>query len=207
MDKEIVLDVETKKEFREVGRNNHHLLGVSVAVVFSYQDGKFHCFEEKQMAEMEKILSGASRIIGFNIKQFDFLVLKPYFPNLDIFSKPALDLMESVAKYVGYRPSLNSLVLATLNEGKSGSGMEALDLYRKGNMDDLKKYCQDDVRLTRDLYEYGLKNSKVFVKSRDGVQNHSVPVVWNFTPEAGSSSFNSSSNDSKNQTNSQISMF
>lgn len=176
---EIIFDVETQKDFAQVGgRKNHHLLGVSIVVVYSSQDEQFHAFEESQMKELEDLFISAEKIIGFNIKGFDLLVLKPYFTRVILEQKQILDLMEEPMQYLGYRPSLESLAQATLNQGKSGSGMEALKLFREGKMDELKKYCQDDVRITKELYEYGRANGKVLVKSFDGVQSHGVPVHW-----------------------------
>ncbi len=45
-------------------------------------------------------------------------------------------------------------------------------------MEDIKKYCLDDVRLTRDLYEYGKKNGHLLFESRTDGKVHSIPVSW-----------------------------
>jgi DEAD/DEAH box helicase domain-containing protein len=70
---------------------------------------------------------------------------------------------------------------ATLQCSKSGSGWDAIKLFREGRMDELKKYCIDDVRLTKDIYEYGLKNGKILFTSNRDYQMHEVPVQWGGT--------------------------
>lgn len=171
------MDIETKNSFFDVGgKQNLAMLDVSVVGVYSYAENRFFCFEENEMPQLENLLTGSERVIGFNIKKFDFPVLVKYFSS-DISKIPVFDVMEEVGNVCGFRIGLNSLSQSTLGEGKSGHGLEAIELYREGRMDELKKYCLDDVRLTRDLYEYGLKNGRVIVSSRDGRQ-YPVSVVW-----------------------------
>ena len=45
-------------------------------------------------------------------------------------------------------------------------------------MEELKKYCFDDVRITKDIYEYGIKHGKIFFISNRDYQTHEVPVSW-----------------------------
>ena len=51
-------------------------------------------------------------------------------------------------------------------------------------MDDVKKYCLDDVRLTRDVYEYGKKHGHILFESYVDHNIHSIPVAWTERPEA-----------------------
>ncbi len=53
----------------------------------------------------------------------------------------------------------------------------AVQFWREGRIDELKKYCLDDVRITRDLYEYGKANGQVFFVGKDG-SKRAVPVTW-----------------------------
>jgi len=41
-------------------------------------------------------------------------------------------------------------------------------LFREGKMDELCDYCLQDVRLTRDLYEYGKKHGKLLYENKLG---------------------------------------
>ena len=75
----LVIDVETKKSFAEVGGESHiRELGISVAGVYSYTQDAFFAWEEKELPQLEKLLEQTSHIIGFNLKHFDLPVLEPY---------------------------------------------------------------------------------------------------------------------------------
>lgn len=162
--KKIVLDVETQKEFAEVGgRGKNHLLKVSVCGIYNYSTDKYQIFEEGEMSKLAPILQTADQIIGFNIKDFDFEVLQPYL-NFDIFAVPYLDLLAEVEKTLGHRINLDSIAQATLGVGKSGSGKEAILYFKNKRMDLLKKYNLDDVKITKQVYDYALKNQKLLYK-------------------------------------------
>src|SRR3989338_7160229 len=160
----IVLDLETQKSFEEVGGfGKNHLLKVSVVGVYSYTLNKYLCFAEDQMYKLGEMLAEADQIIGFNIKNFDFQVLQPYM-NFNLSEIPYLDILEEVEKIIGHRIKLDNLAKMTLGAGKSGDGLQALKYYRLGQMEELKKYCLDDVRITKELYDYVGKYSKLLFK-------------------------------------------
>jgi len=162
--KKIVLDLETQKSFQDVGgRGKNHLLKVSVCCIYDYSTGKYLSFEEKELPKLSPILQTADQIIGYNIKDFDFEVIQPYI-NFNIFEIPYLDLLEEIAKVLGHRIKLETVAQGTLGTGKSGSGLEAILYYQNGRMDLLKKYCLDDVKITKQVYDYALKNQKILYK-------------------------------------------
>jgi len=162
--KKIVLDLETQKSFQEVGgRGKNHLLKISVCGIYDYSTDKYSIYEEHELPKLAPILQTADQIIGFNIKDFDFEVLKPYL-NFDIFLVPYLDLLEEIEKVIGHRIKLELVAQGTLGVGKSGSGLGALLYYKNGRMDLLKKYCLDDVKITKQIYDYALKNNKLLYK-------------------------------------------
>lgn len=175
----LVIDVETKKAFSEVGGEEHiRELGVSVAGVYSYADDAFFALEEGQLGELGKMLGNTQHLIGFNIKHFDVRVLEPYVPEIVSGRFAITDMYEDAVNFLGHRVGLDALAKATLGEGKSGHGLEALQWFREGRVEEVKKYCLDDVRLTRDLYEYGKKHGHVlFVSYIDG-KTRSIPVRW-----------------------------
>lgn len=173
----IVLDLETQKTFEEVGGRQMHLLKISVVGIYHYPEDKYMTFEEKEIPGLEEILKLADLVIGFNIKRFDFLVLEPYL-SIPARKLPALDIMEEITRVVGHRVSLDSVAQATLGMKKSGSGLEAVRLFREGRIEALKRYCLDDVKITKELYEYGQKHAELSFTSKYGSRQHSVPVNW-----------------------------
>lgn len=180
----IVLDLETKFTFDEVGgRDKFEALGITVAGVYDYSTGKYEAIEEKDLSKLEKRLESKPLIVGFNSKRFDIPVLKPYLhfdPNI----LPQLDIMDEIQKVVGHRISLESVAQATLGYGKSGSGLDAIKYYRSGEIDKLKKYCLDDVKVTREVYEYGCKHKELFFTSKYGNSKTRVEVNWERPNEA-----------------------
>ncbi len=173
----VVVDVETQKGFNEVDRKKLHLLKVSVACLYDSRTDQYLSFEEKEMLKFEEYLKKADLIIGFNVRDFDMEVLAPYLIT-PIKNFPVLDLLVEFEKVRGHRISLQSVAQATVGSAKSGSGLDAIKYYAEGRMDELKKYCLDDVRITREVYEYGHKHGKVhFISNRD-YQKYEVPVNW-----------------------------
>jgi len=173
----IVLDLETQKGFHEVDRSKLYQLKVSVVGIYDSYDDAYHSFEEKEFAQLEARLKLADLLVGFNIIDFDMRVLGPYLL-MDVKGLKVLDLLVEFHKVRGHRASLQSLAQATLNDSKSGTGWDALQLYKDGRMEDLKKYCLDDVRITKAIFDYGLKHKKVLFFSNRDFMNHEVELDW-----------------------------
>ena len=174
----LVLDLETKKQFSDVGGQEFaDRLGISLVGVYDYVDDKFVAFRENQIDELLGLIKSREKVIGFNIKAFDWKVLQPYAKELFLKNVPTLDLMEDVANFLGFRVGLAALSETNLGETKSGHGLEAIKWYQEGNWELLEKYCLDDVRLTRDLYELGSKQGYLKVLNKNG-STYIVPVRW-----------------------------
>lgn len=172
----LVLDLETQKSFDEVGgRANLKLLRVSVVGVYSYARDQFRTYTEWETPALRGVLEDAALVVGFNLKRFDYPVLEPYMKK-SLGHLPTLDIMEDVQRHLGHRLSLDSLVQATLGEGKTGHGLDAIRFFREGDMEKLKSYCLADVRLTRDLFEYGKQNGCMLYRKNN--QQYSIPVNW-----------------------------
>ncbi len=179
MNDTLVIDLETKKSFDEVGGKSHiRELGISVAGVYSYGKDAFFAFEEHELPQLASMLADARHLIGFNIKGFDIPVLEPYVPGFSFARLTVTDMFEDAVAFLGHRVGLGALAKATLGVGKSGHGLEALQWFKEGRIDDVKRYCLDDVRLTRDLYEYGKKHGHVLFESFIDGKTHSIPVPW-----------------------------
>ncbi len=174
----IVFDIETKDAFSDVGgRDLFANLEISVLGAYDYLDGEFHIYEERELTRFAERLSKRPMIVGFNSRRFDTPILQKYI-RFDLTDLHQLDIMEEITKELGHRVSLDSVAKATLSAGKSGSGLEAIRLWREGKMDELKRYCLDDVRLTRDIFEYGATNGELFYVHKFGGAKARVKVSW-----------------------------
>lgn len=159
MRKPVVLDLETKYTFRQY--SDPKKLGVSVVAIYDYQKEKSFTFLEEEINKLFPYLENASLIIGFNINSFDLPVLQGYYPgNINQFK--TFDILDEIKNIVGRRLALNDLIKATLGKKKSGHGLQAINFFQEGNMTELKKYCLDDVMLTKELFDYGVTNGKIY---------------------------------------------
>lgn len=174
----VVFDLETQKLFDEVGgRQNTRLLRLACAVTYSTAQNDFSVYWEKDVNALIAELKSADRVIGFNIRSFDYEVLKAYAPNERFNSLPTLDLMDEVYNTLGFRLSLDALASATLGSQKTADGVLSVQWFRQGLLDKVREYCQADVDITRRLYEFGRDNGFVYYVARSGGKQK-VPVRW-----------------------------
>jgi len=178
----VVLDLETKESFMDIGAYDASKLTISVAGVYTAHDDKLFALEESELAELWPILEHADRIIGFNLSGFDYPVLQKYYHG-DLSNLPTLDILDEFKRDHSFRIKLDNIVKETLGEGKSGDGLMAIKLWEQKKLDELKKYCLDDVRLTRDLFLHGRDKGEVYWPDRG---EHKVWVV-DWKPKENSS--------------------
>lgn len=182
---QVILDVETKKIFDEVGGFFPDKLGVSFVGVcvregFSGK-GEMKSFFEEDLPNLFPLLEKADVVIGFNIDDFDMQTLVPYY-NGNITSIPTLDVMQRIKKSVGHRIGLDAVAQETLGIGKSGDGLDAVKYYNSKNWEALEKYCLQDVAVTRDVYDAGLSKGSVKFRNK---WNRLIEcqVDFSFTPK------------------------
>jgi DEAD/DEAH box helicase domain-containing protein len=172
----VFFDLETQRIFDEVGgRHNVRMLGLSVAVTYSTADETFHHYREEDAARLIADLEAAGRVVGFNLLTFDYEVLRAYHAG---FAPPdTVDMLDHIYRRLGFRVSLDNLATTTLGVAKSADGLQAVRWFREGRIQEVLEYCQKDVEVTRDLYNYGQKNKHL--KFRDNrYRAQSVPVNW-----------------------------
>lgn len=173
----VYFDLETQKSATEVGGwNNKRDMRMSVGVTFSTAEGRYRIFNEAQVNELIKQLLRADLVVGFNIVNFDYEVLAGYSP-LDLRTVPTLDMMVDLESKLGHRLSLDSLARATLNAPKIADGMTALRWWKEGKLMDIAEYCCYDVKITKELHEFGQRGGEVFYLDRLG-EKRSVKVNW-----------------------------
>lgn len=173
----VVFDLETQRSFDEVGgRSQLHRLGVSVGVAYAYDQDQFLTFHEQTIGRLIELLRSADLVVGYNIVGFDYHVLRGYTEE-DLSALPTFDIMYDLEGRLGFRPKLESVVAPTLGTGKSADGLQALEWWKQGEVEKIEEYCRDDVRVTRDLLDFGLRNRFVLV-ARFGGKPRRVEVDW-----------------------------
>lgn len=176
MSREIVLDIETQNTFQEVGKYDHTLLKISLVGVYFYETDTYESFLEHELPALWPRLECADRIIGYNSKGFDIPVMNNYYAG-DLMRVPQLDIMEEIQKHIGFRVKLDDVAHGTLGTGKSGNGLMAVQYFRQGQLDKLREYCLQDVKVTKEVYEYGLQKGDLKFKDRMG-KPVTVPVKF-----------------------------
>lgn len=162
----IVLDIETKNSFEDVGgRDGVKKLDVSVVGLYSYDDDKYIAFDEHEMDKLGELLKRTQLIITFAGARFDLPVLEKYL-NLNIYSIAHYDILEAVEKNLGRRIGLGILAEANIGAGKSSHGMEAIEMYKRGEIQKLKDYCLQDVKITKDIYELIKKQGYLWIPEK-----------------------------------------
>lgn len=165
---EVFFDVETKNLFSDVGSYDPGALGVSIVSAYrrvipepgAGAQGELRSFWEKDFQEFWPWLQTADRVIGFNSVKFDVAALQPY-TSINLSKLKHFDMLEEVKKALGHRLSLDSLAKDTLGSGKIDVGTNAVKYWNAGDPESLgklQKYCEMDVIITKDLYDYVMRN-------------------------------------------------
>lgn len=165
----VFFDLETQNLFDDVGgRANVSQLKMSCGVTWSEKRGDFAVYWERDAPALIRELQSAAKVIGFNLKGFDYLVLQPYAPNVRFASIPTLDMFFDLRQTLGFAVGLENVASATLGTGKSADGVQAVEWFRAGELDKLAEYCKMDVDVSRRVFEFGRDNGFVYYKSKLG---------------------------------------
>lgn len=174
MRNEIVIDIETRNTFQDVGAYNPALLEVSLVGAYFYETDTFESFLKEDLPSLWPRLERADRIIGYNLIGFDYPCLQTCYTG-NLVALPTVDLLIEIEKQLGFRIKLDDVAQATLGVGKSGHGLMAVEYWRKGELEKLREYCLQDVRVTRDVYDFALQNGFVSFNDRQG-QKQTIPL-------------------------------
>jgi DEAD/DEAH box helicase domain-containing protein len=172
---EVIFDIETKKIFDDIDTFNPADLGISIVSVFKRQlddnlnevSGTMTSFWEEDFGAMWSLFNNADRIIGFNSLHFDVPAVAPLAP-YDFNKLNHFDIMDKVKNVLGHRLSLNSIATETINHTKIDHGLNAVKYWAEHSPESLaklKKYCEADVIVTKEVYDFALKNK--FLKFKD----------------------------------------
>lgn len=178
---EVVFDIETIGDIRDLTT-----MKIVVVSVYEYEKDAYRSFDENELRDLWPILEKADRIIGYNSEHFDLPILRRYHTG-DLSKIPHLDILKCIKESCGMRFKLNDIAKATLQMEKSGEGMMVADWYKEGKVDEIKKYCEQDVKVTKNLYDYGRKNKMLYYPTLTG---DVTPLAVNFEPPLNSGATN-----------------
>jgi len=154
--RKIVFDIETRN-VRFGGSFDPRSLDLSVICIHDSLTDTYTSYFQEDLPKLWPILEHADMLIGYNSDHFDIPLLDKYYPG-DLTKIKSLDLLKEVRGALGRRLRLDTIAEATLGTNKSADGLKAVEWWKKGEYDKVVKYCIDDVRITKDIYEYALKH-------------------------------------------------
>jgi len=161
--RKIIFDIETRNLFQDVNSTESTALDISVVCIYDSLTDSYSSFLQEDFPKLWPILEQADILITFNGDHFDIPLLNKYYSG-DLTKIKSLDLLVEIKKSLGRRIKLDTIAEATLGIKKSGNGLEAVTWWKEGKIDQIIKYCIDDVKITKNIYEYALKNSKLKYK-------------------------------------------
>lgn len=170
-----VFDIETIGNIRST--NLVESMEITVVGLFSFKDGAYHAYFRDELSTLADELKDAEMLVGYNNDHFDTPILNKYMP-FDLTSIASLDIMKELQQEIGHRVGLNSVAGATLGDYKSASGKEAMVMWEEGRLDELKQYCLDDVKLTKEVFDFAFTKKKLNYTSKDGWLRIQVPMEW-----------------------------
>lgn len=172
----IIFDIETKNTFQDVGKTDPVFLDLSVICVYDSETDKYKTYTEEELYALWPLLEKADMLIGYNSDHFDIPILNKYYPG-DLTRIKSLDLLKEIKNSLGRRLKLDLVAEGTLGKKKTGYGLEAVTWWKSGEIEKVKKYCEEDVRITKELYDYALKNNSLKYKDMNKIQEIKLDTI------------------------------
>jgi len=159
--------------FQDVGKNDPVLLDLSLVGVYEYETDTYTSYLQEELPLLWPLLEKADMLIGYNSDHFDIPLLNKYYPG-DLTNIKSLDLMREIKKSLGRRIGLDAIAEATLGKNKTAHGLQAITWWKQGEIEKIRQYCLDDVKITKELYDYALENN--LLKYKDYGTLRDIPL-------------------------------
>ncbi|MEK7101664.1 MAG: ribonuclease H-like domain-containing protein [Patescibacteria group bacterium] len=177
----ITFDIESISDSVVRGHIDVNEQKLTVVAIHDSDTGEYSSYFKEELPKLWAILERADMLIGFNSDVFDIPLLNRYYPG-SLSHIRSLDLLAEVQKVLGRRVRLQSLAEATLGKGKKGDGLKAGEWWKEGKRDKVAEYCIEDVRLTRELYDYALAHGVLKYKDLRDIRDIKMDTsLWSQT--------------------------
>ncbi len=180
----VIFDLETQNIFQDVGSSDPAALDISVGTFYDSETKVYTTVTVDELSTVWPILEKADALVGYNSNHFDIPLLNKYYPG-DLTHIKSIDILEEIRKSLGRRLRLDSVAEATVGAKKSGHGLQAVRWWREGKIDEIKKYCEQDVKITKKVFDYALEHGHV--KFKDGSRKREIPLdisTWGIKEES-----------------------
>jgi len=181
--RKIVFDIETRNE--PLYGFDPATLDLSMVCIYDSETDSYSSFLEEELSRLWPIIERADMLIGYNSDHFDIPILNRYYPG-NLSHIKSLDLLKEVKNALGRRLRLDSLAEATLGKKKLGSGLQAVRWWKEGEIEKIRAYCLEDVKITKELYDYALAHKSLKYKDLGEVRDIKLDVSLWEKPEPSS---------------------
>ncbi len=161
--RKVVFDIETRNVFADVGKNDPSLLDIALVAIHDSETDTYTSYLEEELGQLWPILERTDILIGFNSEHFDIPLLNKYYPG-DLAQIKSLDILKEIRATYGRRMKLDQLAEGTLGVNKSGHGLDSIQWWKQGDIERIRNYCIDDVKITKDIYDFARQNNKLIFK-------------------------------------------
>lgn len=159
----VVFDIETANWMSDIGSSNPADLTIALVGIHDSETNTYLSFLEHELHRLWNILERTDILVGYNSDHFDIPLLNKYYPG-DLGRIKSLDIMKEVYQALGRRIKLDTIAEATLGENKTANGAQSLQWWRAGEVEKVRAYCLKDVELTKNIFDYALKNNTLKYK-------------------------------------------
>lgn len=180
----VIFDLETQNIFSDVGSSDPAALDISVATFYESDTETYTTVTIDELEQVWPIIERADALVGYNSNHFDIPLLNKYYPG-ELTQIKSIDLLEDIKISLGRRLRLDDVAKATIGAKKSADGLAAVRWWREGKVKEIKKYCEQDVKVTKKVFEYALANGHILFKN--GYRKQEVPLdtsAWTIKEEA-----------------------
>lgn len=160
----IYLDTETQylmTEFKGGWKNLDNFKKIKIAELGILRDNVHTFFNEENINLLRDELSDAELIVGHNIIQFDYEVLKHYIPREEMFRIiiKSFDTMLEFDKLTGDGGwvSLDDIARRNFGMNKTEDSIKIPQMWREGKHEEVKNYLLNDLKMTEQFFLHGRK--------------------------------------------------
>lgn len=171
--RKVVFDIETQNFFYDVGSADPAKLSIALVGIYDSETDSYTSYLEHELGQLWPILERTDIIIGYYSEHFDMPLLNKYYPG-DLTKIQHVDILKNIRKDYGRGMKLDQLAEGTLGKKKSGHGSQVMKWWKDGEIEKIRAYCLDDVKITKELYDYALANNKLIFK--EGGQLKEIPL-------------------------------
>lgn len=157
----VTFDIETTGDMS--GPWKPESLELTICCIHDSETDSYSSYLKEELPQLWKILEHTDILVGYNSDHFDIPVLNKYYPG-DLTKIRSLDLLKEISNSLGRRVRLDSVAEGTLGTKKSGSGLQAIQWWKEGNIKKLREYCLKDVEITKKVFDHALANGSLKFK-------------------------------------------